>query len=257
MPPPSQPPATARSSSERDQLYAHPREHIADFAFDERVARVFDDMIGRSVPGYHTILKMTGMLAARHALAGTRCYDLGCSLGAGALAMATGIQVADCPVIAVDQSAAMLERARELLGRTGQADRAAIQLVEADVREQPIERASLVALNFTLQFIPRPERDALLNRIGRGLRPGGVLILSEKIRFDDPWRDALHTDYHHAYKQANGYSELEIAQKRSALEDVLVPETLAAHRQRLQQAGFQRVETWFRCFNFVSLLAWR
>ena len=115
--------------------------------------------------------------------------------------------------------------------------------------------ASVVVFNFTLQFIPPAQRDALLARIGSAMRPGGVLVLSEKIRFEDEHLQALNTDLHHAFKRANGYSDLEISQKRSALENVLVPETIATHQQRLRNAGFTSVDVWFQCFNFASLVA--
>jgi tRNA (cmo5U34)-methyltransferase len=117
------------------------------------------------------------------------------------------------------------------------------------------DNASLVTLNFTLQFIPLAQRSLLLSRIHAGLRPGGILILSEKIRFDDPQEEQLQIEMHHAFKRANGYNDLEISQKRSALDNVLIPETLEQHRTRLKQAGFRRADLWFQCFNFVSLVA--
>lgn len=118
-----------------------------------------------------------------------------------------------------------------------------------------IENASVVVLNFTLQFIPVEERLALLQRIYQGLKPGGALILSEKLAFEDETQDRFHIESHHDFKRSNGYSDLEISQKRSALENVLIPETLAEHQQRLEQAGFEFVEKWFQCFNFVSMVA--
>ena len=90
-----------------------------------------------------------------------------------------------------------------------------------------------------------------------GLVDQGVLILSEKIQFSDERSEQLFVDLHHDFKRGNGYSDLEISQKRDALEHVLIPETIEAHRERLLAAGFSRVETWFQCFNFVSLVAFR
>lgn len=251
-----QTPHTPLTDTERDVLYATPLDTIAAFAFDDRVARVFPDMIQRSVPGYTTIVAMTGVLAGRYAMPGTQCYDLGCSLGASALAMASQLDDRSCRIIGVDSSAAMLARARTVVREAGY-DKDRITLVEADLRTMPIENASVVVLNFTLQFIPQDEREALLTRIAAGLRPGGILVLSEKIRFDDEELNALNIDLHHAYKQANGYSALEVAQKRNALENVLIPETLATHRARLLQVGFSRCDVWFQCFNFASLVALR
>jgi tRNA (cmo5U34)-methyltransferase len=130
-----------------------------------------------------------------------------------------------------------------------------VEIVQSDIRAVRIERASVVVLNFTLQFLPPEERLPLLTRIRSGLLPGGALILSEKLAFADPRQQALHVEMHHAFKQAQGYSALEISQKRTALEKVLIPETLEQHKQRLCQAGFASSEVWFQYFNFASLIA--
>lgn len=239
----------------RDSIYASPLDAIAAFAFDDRVVRVFPDMIQRSVPGYSTIIAMTGVLAQRYAQPGSHCYDLGCSLGAGTLAMRQYLDERDCEIIAIDNSPAMIERCRTLI--EADSHRAPVQLQLADLADAAIEEASVVVLNFTLQFIAQERREALLARIGAGMRKGGVLILSEKIRFEDAHLQQLNTELYHAFKRANGYSDLEISQKRSALENVLIPETIAEHQQRLRRAGFSAVDVWFQCFNFASLVAIR
>jgi len=113
----------------------------------------------------------------------------------------------------------------------------------------------VVVLNFTLQFIPRELRDHVIRQIYRGLQPGGVMVLSEKVTFEDPHLDELNIELHHQFKRANGYSDLEIARKRSALENVLLPETLNCHKQRIAEAGFSSCDVWFQCFNFASLIA--
>jgi tRNA (cmo5U34)-methyltransferase len=238
---------------EKDRLYADPREVVADFVFDERVAAVFPDMIQRSVPGYATIINMIGTLASRCVTPAARCYDLGCSLGAAALAMHRGVGNHALPIVAVDNSPAMLDQARRKLAEA--ADLSAFDLVCADLLEVPIDKASMVVLNFTLQFIEPSQRPMLLQKIHQGLQAGGILVLSEKIALDSAPAQRLFTDMHHRFKKAQGYSELEISQKRTALERVLLPETLERHTSRLREAGFSTVEVWFQCFNFVSLLA--
>lgn len=243
----------------RDTIYADPLSDTGLFSFDQSVARVFPDMIKRSVPGYATIISMTGLLAGRYATAGSKLYDLGCSLGASSLAMRQNIREPGCEIVAVDNSSAMLERCRSLID-TDTAEHpphsdTALSLVCADLQDTAVEDASVVVLNFTLQFIPREIRDQVIQRIYRGLRPGGIMVLSEKVTFEDPHLDALNIDLHHQFKRANGYSNLEIAQKRNALENVLLPETLAQHRQRITNAGFGSCDVWFQCFNFASLIA--
>jgi len=237
-----------------DDIYAAPLEEMIDFQFDERVVSVFPDMIQRSVPGYGMIISNIGILAGKYAQAGSHCYDLGCSLGAATLAMRQRITQPECDIIAVDNSPAMIKRGRELLA-LDTTPTVPVTMICADLLEVAIENASVVVLNFTLQFIPPAERLALIERINAGLRPGGVLILSEKIAFVEPGRQQFHEELHHDFKRANGYSDLEISQKRSALEKVLIPETLACHRQRLQVAGFSFADPWFQCFNFASMVA--
>lgn len=242
-----------QQNSDPDRVYSKPMTSVGDFVFDRQVAQVFPDMIQRSVPGYAAVISMSSVLAAQYVQPKSRCYDLGCSLGATARAIQRGIQVEECRIIAVDNSPAMIERA--LARPVDDQEKAPIDFVCADIAEIEISDASLVTLNFTLQFIPLKQRSKLLERIRCGLRPGGILILSEKIRFQDPLEEQQQIEMHHAFKRANGYNELEISQKRSALEHVLIPETLAQHRARLKQAGFRRVDLWFQCFNFISLVA--
>jgi len=237
----------------RDTLFADPLSGAGLFTFDDKVARVFPDMIKRSVPGYPTIVAMTGLLAGRYAVAGSLLYDLGCSLGASTLAMRQNIREQDCRIIAVDNATPMMERCRNIID-TDTHD-TPVSLVCADLQDVAIENASVVVLNFTLQFIPREARDSLIRGIFSGLRPGGIMILSEKVTFEDPHLDELNIDLHHQFKRANGYSEMEVAQKRNALENVLLPETLKQHRQRIADAGFGSCDVWFQCFNFASLIA--
>ena len=241
-------------SKKTDAIYAAPLQEIIDFQFDERVVAVFPDMIQRSVPGYGLIITNIGILAGRYAQAGSHCYDLGCSLGAVSFAMRQRITQPDCDIIAVDNSPAMIERGRELLA-LDRVPTVPVTMVCADLLDVAIENASVVVLNFSLQFIPPAQRLGLIRRIHGGLKAGGVLILSEKIAFDESGRQQFHEELHHDFKRANGYSDLEISQKRTALENVMIPETLACHYQRLEAAGFTTSELWFQCFNFASLVA--
>ena len=243
--------------SQRDCLYISHQE-AAPFNFDARVAAVFPDMIRRSVPGYELILQSLPWLAARVVQPHSHIYDLGCSLGASSHAVRHGLEgIPGCRIIAVDNSAAMLARAEEWLSgfRAATPNNTPIELQCADVLAVPIENASLVILNFTLQFIQQDQRLELLQRIRAGMRSGGILLLSEKIALQDPELAELITELHHDFKRAQGYSELEIAQKRQALENVLIAETLEEHQARLQAAGFVASETWLQHTRFVSLLA--
>ena len=242
------------SKAPQDRIYADVQPRT-DFVFDERVADVFTDMINRSVPGYATIISMIGVLAERYCTPGSRVYDLGCSLGGATLSMAHHIQHQDYELIAVDNSPAMIDRFQDALSRSPAP--LPITLQCADIYDIEIEDASVIVLNFTLQFIAPERREALMQQICRGMRPGGILILSEKIRLPDATLNELLINMYHQFKQAQGYSELEISQKRSALENVLIPESLEGHKTRLLTAGFSKVDTWFQCFNFASMIAFK
>lgn len=226
---------------------------VTDFVFDERVAAVFTDMINRSVPGYGTILTMIGTLAGRYAQPDSLCYDLGCSLGGATLAMRRQIKAPHCSIVALDNSPAMIARCKEILARDASTVPVTVQC--ADILATDIRNASLVVLNFTLQFVPLGQRAALISRIATGMRPGGMLILSEKIQVEDPALNALFIDLHHRFKAQNGYTQTEIGRKRAAIENVLVPETLRTHEARIREAGFSSFAVWFQCFNFASMVA--
>lgn len=229
------------------------------FRFDDKVARVFPDMLRRSVPGYAATLEAIGSLAARYVRAGSNCYDLGCSLGAATIAMRQGIREAGCRIVAVDTSQAMIERCGQVVAEAADpADLMTdVDLVLGDLREIEIVNASMVVLNYTLQFVGLSDRSPLLRGICAGMNEGGILVLSEKVVDENPDIEALLVDLHHEHKRRNNYSALEISRKRAALENVLLPETVSAHRARLKEAGFSHSAVWLRCFNFVSIIALR
>lgn len=242
----------------KDQIYVQQEAAAGSFEFNAAVADVFPDMLRRSIPGYDASILAIGQLAARYVQPGTRCYDLGCSLGAATLAMRRCISAADlpnCRIIAVDTAPAMTERCRALIAEDDSATECLVE--EADVRRVEIENASMVVMNYTLQFLPVSERPSMIRRIYEGMNDGGVFVLSEKVADDDPEVDRLLIGLHHEFKRANAYSDLEISRKRSALENVLIPETTKTHLRRLTDAGFSHCGVWLRHFNFVSIVAIR
>jgi len=237
----------------KDELFARPLGKVSDFVFDEKVVKAFPDMIKRSVPGYQTIISMTGALADKYIQPDTNCYDLGCSLGASTLAICQNCSDRRFDMIAVDTSPPMIEQCQSMLKNLDVKQN--IQFICDDANKIEIKNASMVVLNFTLQFIPKEQRDALITKIYQGLVPGGIVVLSEKVKFNDAHLDELMIDLYYGFKAANGYSQLEISQKRTALENVLHPETLDTHKQRLRSSGFAWVDVWFQCFNFASMIA--
>ncbi|ROS01569.1 tRNA (cmo5U34)-methyltransferase [Sinobacterium caligoides] len=236
-----------------DQIYAAASGRPADFRFDSKVAQVFADMIARSVPGYGLTLDMIGVIAKHYVTDGSQCYDLGCSLGASTLAIRHNIVAKDTHIIGIDNSSAMIDQCRQNIADNPELP--TVELRAEDLLDSQFGNASLVTMNFTLQFIAAEQRPSLLKRIADGMNEGGAMILSEKIALTGSMEQEVMTDLHHGFKAAMGYSEMEIAQKRQAIENVLIPDTVDTHKERLHDAGFSHVYLWFQCFNFVSLLA--
>jgi tRNA (cmo5U34)-methyltransferase len=234
----------------KDTLYKNHRDRVAPFAFTKEVAAVFDDMLVRSIPGYSELIGRQAQVCRRYLQPESCLYDLGCSHGN------LGIRLLEAPpemaftIRAVDNAPAMLARYRSRLEGRPQSER--VDLICADLLDVEIRQASVVVINFTLQFLPREARDRLLRRVHDGLLPGGVLLFSEKTVHCDPSLAELQIDFYHRFKTENGYSELEISQKREALEHVLLPDTVAAHEARLSQAGFRCWDIWQKWFNFTS-----
>lgn len=234
----------------RDEVFRDPQQQIVDFVFDETVAAAFTDMIRRSVPGYEVVVPMTGLLAARALpdCASPVIYDLGCSLGATTLAVLRACGDATVQINAVDNSPAMLERAAELVSD----DR--VTFVDADITTLDFEPCAVVLMNWVAQFLSPATRLEVLQRIRQQLDPQGLLIVSEKIRFTNPAEQTYCEQAHLDFKRANGYSELEISQKRAALENVMIIDSEAEHTERFHDAGFESVQKWFQCLNWASFL---
>jgi tRNA (cmo5U34)-methyltransferase len=171
--------------------------------------------------------------------------------------MRQGIRAAGCRIIAVDNAPAMIEHCRSLIAKDNlaHASRTPVEISMADIRDVTISNASMAVMNYTLQFLDLDARSAMIRRIHEGLLPGGLLLLSEKVVDEDPRMESLLVDLHHEHKRRNAYSELEISRKRAALDNVLIPESIAAHCERLKAAGFAHVAVWLRYFNFVSIVA--
>ncbi|NKB77134.1 MAG: carboxy-S-adenosyl-L-methionine synthase CmoA [Gammaproteobacteria bacterium] len=235
-----------------DQVYSVKQRHVIDFAFDENVASVFPDMIRRSVPGYDTIISMLGVLSARYVIENSNVYDIGCSLGASLLSIYSQVQVPSVHYIGVDNSSEMLNRCKDAVEKVIPLDQ--LSLIERSAEDIKFSNSSLTVMNFTLQFM-RPEvRLDLVRTIYKGLLPGGVFVLSEKLAQEESDHETM-TTLHHQFKSLNGYSDLEISQKRTALENVMLLDKREQHIDRLKSVGFKQVLPWFQCFNFTSFIA--
>ncbi len=238
-----------------DNIFSIPQNKVEDFKFDKKVVSVFPDMIKRSVPGYDNVIIMSGLFAERFAQPGSNLYDLGCSLGATTLAMRSRVRTPGVKIIAVDNSADMIERCKKNIASDN--NNVPVELILDDIRNIDFQNNSMTVLNYTLQFLPPDDREPLLKRVYDSMLPEAALLLSEKITFSEKQNSELFVDIYHSWKAYNGYSEMEIKQKRNALENVLVPDTVLQHTARLEKIGFKRCELWFQCFNFMSMVAFK
>lgn len=240
--------------SKIDSLFSTQLDKIADFSFDENVASVFPDMISRSIPGYPLMIENIGRIAQQYAQANSVIYDLGCATGTGTLSMAKHIEQSNCQIVGIDNSEAMVHQCQQYINQYHH--QCPVKIEHADITQYPYQsNTSIVLMNFTLQFLAPEERQAMLQSIYDALLPGGVLILSEKIKHTSVIGDELLINLHHQFKSDNGYSDLEISQKRTALENVMLTDTYTTHESRLTGIGFSDVVQWFSCFNFMSLVA--
>ena len=237
----------------KDALFAEKRELIGDFDFGAKTAEVFDDMLDRSVPYYSEIQRIMGELAQDFAVPGSNLYDLGCSTGTTLLHL-DKLLPADVTFVGVDSSPEMLEKARGKLKQAG--SKRATELTCADLNNGvPMANASVVILNLTLQFIRPLNRDRVVAGMASGLNKDGCLILVEKMLSENSTINRLFIKHYYEFKKRNGYSEMEIAQKREALENVLIPYHFDENRELLLRNGFKSCDVFFRWYNFCGMLA--
>lgn len=235
-----------------DRVFAEPGQ-AADFAFGKEVAAVFDDMVLRSVPFYAEIQRMTAELCGEFVAPGTRLYDLGCSTGTTLLHLDRYL-APDIEFVGVDRSPEMLAKCRDRLAAAG--FRRRHQLACADLeRGLTLENAGGALLILTLQFLRPLHRERLVEDIHRGLNDNGVLILVEKVLGEDSMFNRPFIRFYYDMKRRNGYSEIEITQKREALENVLVPYRLLENRELLMRCGFRYVDVFFKWYNFCGMVA--
>jgi len=239
----------------KDSIFAEKTQAISDFNFGEKTAQVFEDMLERSIPMYREMQRMLGEIAAEFAIDGSSVYDLGCSNGITLETLGTAIGAAGKSVrlVGVDYSQAMLDKAAERFAQAPAARRPV--LVHADLNERcDIEDASVVVLNLTLQFVRPLYRDRVVSAICRGLRENGCLILVEKVLGNDSLFNRLFIKFYYDMKRRNDYSDTEIAQKREALENVLIPYRIDENTELLRRNGFGGVDVFFKWYNFAGMI---
>jgi tRNA (cmo5U34)-methyltransferase len=237
----------------KDEVFKDEIEKASDFKFGAGVAKVFDDMVNRSVPYYGEMQRMMAELAADHAKPGTLVYDLGCSTGTTMIGMDTMVDK-NIKFVGVDDSPQMLDKCKSKLMELGFSRDYDLKLADLNQGVE-INNASVVVLCLTLQFVRPIYREKLLDDIYKGLNPGGVLILIEKILAEDSLFNRDFISYYYNYKRRNSYSEMEISQKREALENVLIPYKLSENITMLRDRGFAHCEVFLKWYNFSGMIA--
>ena len=225
---------------------------VKEFEFNQNVADVFDDMLVRSIPFYQEIHRTIIDVIEKRIATNGLIYDLGCSTGTTIQQIQHHFPEKKLSFIGVDNSASMIKKARSKLADNSVPD---VSLICQDLTDVVLDSCDLVIMNYTLQFIDKFQRSALLNKIFNALKPGGILIMAEKINCDDSSIQALFHELYYDFKRRNGYSELEISQKREALENVLIPLTADMQLELLKYSGFDKVEMLFKWYNFASFIA--
>ncbi|WP_025763745.1 carboxy-S-adenosyl-L-methionine synthase CmoA [Dyadobacter tibetensis] len=238
-----------------DKVFDSEIQQVSDFKFESKVVNVFDDMVNRSVPFYDEIQRMITELAASHARPNSRVYDLGCSTGTSLIALDPLVDPT-VEFVGIDDSAEMIQRSELKFDQAGITR--PHELVVGDINnDSKIENASVVIMSLTLQFVRPTHRSKIVEQIFKGLNPGGCFILIEKVLTDHSLFNRDFIKYYYNYKRRNGYSEMEISQKREALENVLIPYTVAENTQMLHDAGFDGCEMFFKWYNFSGLIAFK
>jgi len=239
----------------KDQLFAERTQAVSNFNFGKETAEVFEDMLDRSIPLYREVQRMLGELVAEFAVNGSCVYDLGCSNGITLETLGRAIEAAGRQVrlVGVDYSKPMLEKAAQRFADVAPPLRP--ELMHADLNESfTLENASVVVLNLTLQFVRPLFRDRLVRSIFDGLNDNGCLIIVEKVLGNDSLFNRLFIKFYYDMKRRNDYTDLEIAQKREALENVLIPYRIDENFELLRRNGFGSVDMFYKWYNFAGFV---
>ena len=241
--------------SDPDKLFSEARVRNEDFTFGKDTAAVFDDMLDRSVPFYAEIQRMLGELAADFAVDGTSVYDLGCSTANTFLAVGAMLRPEiDVRFVGVDSSEDMLRKAEQKL--TAVRFPWPYTLTQQDLNDSlHLENGSVALMVLTLQFVRPLNREAVVSSVYRGLNHNGCFLLVEKVLGEHSTFNRLFVNHYYELKRRKGYSDLEIAQKREALENVLIPYRLEENKRLLRHVGFQHVDVFFKWYNFCGIVA--
>lgn len=252
------------------------------WAFDADVAAKFDNMLGRSIPGYAQMRDLCFDLGKTF-LTGNRptVIDLGSSRGESVSAFVESPDLDDTNYILTEVSEPMLDQIRQRWG-----DRPNVFPINYDLRKRAsdlaedlsnpllmlrsnvaeydartimtmptINKPSLIQAILTLIFVPINFRQSIIQGVHDALAPGGAFIMVEKVLGNTALTQDMLVDSYHEHKNRHGYSWESIERKRAALEGVQVPVRSEENLAMLRNAGFRHVEVFWRHLNFEATIA--
>ena len=238
---------------QKDRIFSEKEPKQGSFEFNKEVADVFPNMLSRSIPSYSKTIETIEFLTKEFIQPNTNCYDLGCSLGEASMSMLKGINVKGCQIYAIDKSESMTKKFKRNIKENNLA--VPINILNDDILNISIKNASIIVMNYTLQFLNEEDRQSMINNIFNGLNRGGLFLLSEKIKVQNKKMNDVLNQLHYDFKLKNKYSQLEISRKRDAIENILIRDDLCTHQKRLERAGFKDFGIWMQHFNFASYIA--
>ncbi|MCL4127252.1 UNVERIFIED_CONTAM: hypothetical protein GTU68_030351 [Idotea baltica] len=210
-------------------------------------------MVTRSVPFYLEMQRMITEIVQDFAVEGTNVYDLGCSTGT-TLNNLDKVLPDGITFVGIDDSNEMLEKCDANFKEQGMTREYKLEWQDMN-QSVKIENASVVVLCLTLQFIRPLYRERLVKEIYDSMNPNSCLILVEKVLGEDSLFNRQFIKHYYDFKRRNNYNEMEISQKREALENVLIPYKLNENIELLKKTGFEYVETFFKWYNFCGMVA--
>ena len=237
----------------KDKVFSKKMKDIESFEFNEEVTNVFDDMITRSVPFYREIHGLILDIFTKIPPKSNLVYDLGCSTGTTIQLLHRSHPEKDKrpKFVGIDSSESMIKKCQENLSREKNLN---FELINEKIQDVELQSSKIIIMNYTLQFIPADNRPSILKKIYKSLKKGGIFIMSEKIKPEFGNVEEIITELYYDFKRRNGYSNLEIMQKREALERVLTPNTIKQQKELLKEAGFNSYDTIFQWYNFSSFI---
>lgn len=223
------------------------------WTFNAEVTNVFDNMLERSIPNYETMRDLIANIGFHYVQPKTSIIDIGCSNGLSIQPFIKHFGVYNTYKL-IDISKPMLQACRERY--KGFMDMGIVDVEEMDLRHEfPLAHASLVLSILTLQFTPIEYRQKILNRVYASLEKGGAFLLVEKVLGNTDEVDSVLVDEYYRLKRDNAYTQEQIQAKRESLEGVLVPVTAKWNEDLLHNAGFTKIDCFWRYLNFVGWIA--